>query len=244
MQVPLSIFIICKNEEDVIETTLKQAAKLADEIVIVDSGSTDRTLEICKNYTDKIFHQDWLGFGKQKNIALEKCTYDWVFNLDADEVITDDLIEEIKAQSFTIDDKGYLIARKLFIGLDEVRHGGFYPDYQLRIFQKNKARFCSSPVHESVELKDHFGNYSKSRTGLTMLKNPLCHYAYQDISELEATFQKYASLSVRKKSSIKAVFSAVYVFFYKFFIRAGFLDGLLGLKLAIINAKYNFKKYS
>lgn len=248
----ISIFIICKNEERIIESCLKQASKLADEIIIVDSGSTDSTLEICKNYTDKIFHQDWLGFGRQKNVALGYCSNEWVLSLDSDEVLSEKLIEEIKSlnlpitastQGFSLNPDGFLVARKLFIGKEEVRHGGFYPDYQLRLFRKSKSRFCSSPVHESVEVKTNSGDYTKNRANMKILKNPLEHYAYKDIKDLERTFYKYASLSTRKQNTQKAYANAIFTFFYKYLIRLGFLDGLLGLRLALINAKYNFKKY-
>jgi glycosyltransferase involved in cell wall biosynthesis len=249
----ISIFIICKNEERIIEKTLKQAKKLADEIVIVDSGSTDSTLEICKKYTDKIFHQDWLGFGKQKNIALEKCSHEWVLSLDADEILSNELIAEIKTlklpviasnKETSLNPDAFLIARKLFIGEKEIKHGGFYPDYQLRLFRKSKGRFCESPVHESVELQDSNGNYGKYRKNILRLKNPIQHFAYKDIDQLENSFMKYAHLSTRKKNIVKAIFSAIYVFVYKFFIRLGLLDGFTGLKLALINARYNFAKYS
>jgi (heptosyl)LPS beta-1,4-glucosyltransferase len=249
----ISIFIICKNEERIIDSCLSQAAKLAHEIIIVDSGSTDSTLEICKKYTDKIFHQDWLGFGKQKNIALEHCSNEWVLSLDSDEVLSDQLINEIKAlnlpiiastQDFSLNPDSFLLARKLFIGKKEIKHGGFYPDYQLRLFRKSKGKFCSSPVHESVELKDENGIFNKNRNGIQILKTPLEHYAYEDLEDLERTFNKYASLSTRKQNTRKAYTSALFTFLYKYIIRLGFLDGLIGLKLALINAKYNFKKYA
>ena len=253
MNSAISIFIICKDEERIIESCLKQASKVADEIVIVDSGSTDNTLEICKKYTDKVFHQDWLGFGKQKNIALEKCTNEWVLSLDADEVLSDELITEIEnlnlpimpsQSSVSLNPDAFLLARNLFIGKRKVNFGGFYPDYQLRLFRKSKARFCESPVHESVELQDSEGNFHKSRKGLPQLKNALNHFAYNEVADLEKAFEKYATLSRRKKNPIKAIFSALYVFFYKYIIRLGFLDGLIGLQLAYINAKYNLQKYS
>jgi len=239
----ISIFIICKNEEEKIEACLIQASKLADEIIVVDSGSTDQTIEICKKYTDKVFHQDWLGFGKQKNIALEKCSYEWVLNLDADEILSDELINEIQAIDLKNQAKAYLFARKLFIGKQKINFGGFYPDYQLRLFQKSQGRFCHSAVHESVELKNDKGEYDKNRIGLFKFKNPILHYAYRNIEELENSFLKYAKLSSKKKNPFKALLSAAYVFCFKYFIRLGFLDGINGLRLALINSKYNLQKY-
>ncbi len=252
MNPKISIFLICKNEERIIEKTLKQAAKLADEIIIVDSGSTDSTLEISSKYTDKIFHQDWLGFGKQKNIALNYCSNEWVLSLDSDEVLSDDLIQEIKDlylpifasdNNLSLNPNAFLIARKLFIGEAQVRFGGFYPDYQLRLFRKSKGRFSDSPVHESVELLLN-GEYSKDRTGIKKLKKPLYHYAYSDLNDLENSFSKYAQLSTKKKNPLKGFLSGIYTAFYKYFIRLGFLDGLLGIRLALVSFKYQIQKYS
>ena len=252
MKTDISIFIICKNEERIIESCLKQASKLASEIIIVDSGSTDSTLEICKKYTDKIFHQDWLGFGKQKNIALEKCSNEWVLNLDSDEIISDELITEIQNlnlpaiasdKEVSLNPDAFLLARELYIGDKLIKHGGFYPDYQLRLFRKSKGRFCSSHVHESVEMKDRDGNYHKDRSSYTKLKHPIKHFAYKDLEHLENTFQRYAKLSTRKKNTLKAYASALFTFVYKYIIRLGFLDGLLGLRLAWINSQYKYNKY-
>lgn len=252
MQAPISVFIICQDEEAKIEACLKQAAQLADEIIIVDSGSTDKTLEIAAKYTDKIFHQDWLGFGKQKNEALNKCTNEWVLSLDADEVLTDDLIEEIKAlnlavtgvkdSEYSLDFPGYQIARKLFIGDKFIRFGGYYPDYQLRLFKKSMGRFCNSPVHESVELLCQ-GQYSKERVNCPNLCAPLDHFAYNDIQEMEQAFAKYATLSSKKKSKIKAAINGIFTFINKFFLQLGLLHGVLGLRLSWNHSVYSFRKY-
>jgi glycosyltransferase involved in cell wall biosynthesis len=238
----ISVFIICLNEERVIESCLKQAAKLAAEIIIVDSGSSDRTLDVVHNYTNKIYHQDWLGYGAQKNVALSYCTNDWVLSLDADEVLTDELIEEIK--TLDLEAPGYQLARKLYIGDKFIRWGGFYPDYQLRLFKKSSGRFCNSKVHESVELLDHkTQSYSKSRHVCPQLTHALNHYAYTSISEMDEAFMKFAKLSNKKSNLFIAFFNAIYSFINKFIVRQGFLDGTLGLHLAWINTKYSFLKY-
>jgi glycosyltransferase involved in cell wall biosynthesis len=260
---PLSIFIICKNEAHIIEDTLRQAAKLADEIILVDSGSIDATIDIAKQYATKIYTQEWLGYAKQKNYALSLCKHKWVLSLDADEVLTDRLIEEIKNLFESGQHKkslGFKIPRRLFIGKQLVKYGGFYPDYQLRLFEKGFGRFQDLPVHESVELWDEtrqdyvtknsftdivskFFNPKLKRKIIRSLNYPLDHYSYNSIEELEAAFMNYARLSNKKASSIFASLKAVYAFFYKYFIRAGILDGNLGLQLAFINAKYTYSKY-
>lgn len=228
----ISIFIICLNEERIIERCLQQASKLADEIIIVDSGSQDRTLEIAKNYTEKIYHQDWLGYGAQKNFALSLCKNEWALSLDADEVLTDKAIEEIKNLDFNAD--GYRIARKLFIGEKFIRWGGYYPDYQLRLFKKSLGKFSDRPVHESVKLKGK----------LQLLKAPLNHYAYRNLAEFESAYKKYAKLSTHKKNFLKAVFNFMFTFINKFISRLGFLHGSLGIQLAWLHSVYSFEKYT
>jgi len=242
MQSPISIFIICKNEERIIERCLSQANKLASELIIVDSGSTDRTLEIAAKYTKQIYQQEWLGYGKQKNFALSKCSNEWVLSLDADEILTDELIIEIQALDFKA--VGYQIARKFFIGERFIRWGGYYPDYQLRLFRKSQGKFCDSPVHESVELySTETKKFSKDRTSCPKLKEPLNHYAYQNITEMEEAYNKYAALNPKAKNPAKAIANCVFTFINKFFLRLAFLNGMLGFKLALIHSKYSYKKY-
>ncbi len=228
----ISVFIICKNEERIIEACLKQASKLAAEIIVVDSGSTDRTLEIVAKYTDRVHHQDWLGYGAQKNYALSLCSHDWVLSLDADEVLSDMLITEINALDFH--DDAYKIARKLLVGDKWLRWGGYYPDYQLRLFKKSLGKFSELPVHESVELQSEL---------ISKLKHPLDHHAYKNLDEMENAFMKFAQLSGKKASFLVRLFKAGFIFFNKFFLQLGFMDGLLGLRLAWLQLRYCFNKY-
>lgn len=253
---PISVFVIAKNEAEKIEACLKQARKIADELILVDSGSTDETVSIAQKYCDKVEHHDWEGYSKQKEYALSLCSNYWVLSLDADEVITDDLIDEINQ----IDNKrieniniyAYRIARKLFIGDQFIEYGGYYPDYQTRFFVKNFARFSDSSVHESVEIKERNGNFITANNTVSEhiqnLENPLLHYSYKDINELELAFDKFAKLANQsidnnKKSPIKAFCKAIYTFCYKYFIRLGLVEGGIGFKLALINAKYTFNKW-
>ncbi|MDA0772734.1 MAG: glycosyltransferase family 2 protein [Cyanobacteria bacterium] len=236
----ISIFIICKNEERIIARCLEQASKLADEIILIDSGSTDLTLAIAKQYSENIYLNEWLGYGKQKNLALAKCSNEWVMSIDADEVLTDELIDEIKALGFEAN--GYQVARKLFIGDKFIRHGGYYPDYQLRLFKKSLGRFCDSEVHESVEMLEA-GEYNKNRQSYPKLKNPLNHYSYQNLKEMEKAFEKFAKLSQKKKNLFIALISYLYSFVNKYFVRLGLLHGLTGLRLALIHARYSYLKY-
>ncbi len=239
MKTKISVSIICLNEASIIDACLQQAAHVADEIVIVDSGSTDKTLEIAENHGAKIFHQDWLGYGKQKNFALAQCSNEWVLSLDADEVLTDELIEEIKGLSFDSEVVGYRVARKLFVGDRFICWGGYYPDYQLRLFRNSLGDFNELAVHESVQLPTH--------AKVCDLKNPLDHFSYDSLEKMDAAYHKFAKLSTKKRNRLlnppRAVFNFFYTFFYKYLLRLGFLHGVTGVRLAWIHAKYSFLKY-
>ncbi len=239
METKISVSIICLNEAGGLGACLQQAARVADEIVVVDSGSTDKTLEIAEAHGARIFSQDWLGYGKQKNYALRQCSNEWVLSLDADEVLTDELIEEIKGLDFESEVAGYRVARKLFVGDRFIRWGGYYPDYQLRLFRNSLGDFSEVAVHESVQLPDH----AKVRD----LKKPLDHFSYNTLEQMDAAFKKFAKLSTKKRNRFlnpfRAVFNFFYTFFYKYLLRFGFLHGVTGLRLAWIHAKYSFCKY-
>ncbi len=239
METKISVSIICLNEAGIIGDCLQQASHVADEIVIVDSGSTDKTLEIAENHGAKIFHQDWLGYGKQKNFALAQCSNEWVLSLDADEVLTDELIEEIKGLNFDTEVVGYRVARKLFVGDRFICWGGYYPDYQLRLFQNSLGDFNELAVHESVQLP--------ADAKVCDLKKPLDHFSYDSLEQMDAAFIKFAKLSTKKRNRFlnppRAVFNFFYTFFYKYLLRLGFLHGVTGLRLAWIHARYSFLKY-
>lgn len=239
MQTKLSVSIICLNEADIIGQCLQQAARVADEIVVVDSGSTDNTIEIAKSHGARVIHQDWLGYGKQKNFALDQCTHEWILSLDADEVLTDALVEEIEQLDFESEVVGYRVARKLFVGDRFVVWGGYYPDYQLRLFRNSLGRFNDLAVHESVQLP--------AKAEIRNLKNPLDHFSYESLEQMDAAFHKFAQLSTKKRNPIlnpfRAVFNFFYTFFNKYLIRLGFLHGAMGLRLAWIHSKYSFFKY-
>ena len=233
MKQPLSVFIICQDEERIIGACLEQAARIADEIIIVDSGSKDSTLDIARRFTDKIYHQDWLGYGRQKNSALARCSNEWVMSLDADEVLTDELIEEIN--QLDLQSPAYRIARKLYLGDKFIRWGGYFPDYQLRLFQKSLGRFSNARVHESVKLS--------SGSKCPKLNNPLNHFAYRNLDEMKAAFREFAELSDRKPNLLRAMLNFAYTFLNKFLLRFGFLHGYLGFQLALNHAEYSFLKY-
>ena len=168
----LSVVIITKNEENFITDAIKSAL-FADEVIILDSGSIDKTCEIAKELGAKVYQNEWLGFGPQKNRAVELAKNDWVFVLDSDERITKELKDEIVATLKEPQFNGYFIARlNNFFGKN-IKNCGLYPDYSIRLFNKNYGKFNDVSVHESVQLT------SKA----AYLKNHMIHLAYDSIEE-------------------------------------------------------------
>lgn len=243
--IPLSVTIVAQDEERTIGRVLEAVKEIAEEIVFIDSGSTDRTVQIAKLHGVRFYHQNWLGYAKQKNLAIERTVNNWVLSLDADEILTPELVAEIKALlSSPIPDNvsGFTLPRILFIGNTPVQHGGFYPDAQLRLFRKDRGKFKERIVHEAVAVEGE----------VIQLKNPMLHYSYKDVEHFAAAMDKYARLSAQhyfeaSKSAWRAhplneLIHPLWTFFYRYVIRRGYLDGPLCFKLNLIYADYVRKK--
>jgi len=236
---PLSVVIVTKNEEHNIEDALKSAAD-AREIVVVDAFSDDRTFEICRKYTDKIFQHQWEGFANQKQKAVDYAGEEWILLLDSDERITPELMAEMRRAIISGDCNGYYIPRENYFIGRWIKHGGWWPDYTLRLFRKKKGRLEIREVHEKVTVE---GNTA-------YLKNPLKHYTYRSISDFVLRADKYSTLAAReliKHSGNTGLFSVtikpIATFIKMYFIRRGFLDGSHGLILALLYSYYTFLKY-
>ena len=228
----LSVVIISKNEEKFIADAVKSAL-FADEVLVLDSGSTDSTCAVAQQLGAKVLHQDWLGFGAQKNKAVNLAKNNWVFVLDSDERITPELQSEILniLKESTAD--GYHVARlNNFFGKN-IRHCGLYPDYSIRLFNRCKGRFNDVTVHESVQIQ---GKTDK-------LKNHMLHLAFNTVSEFTDKQRKYAKLSQKKKNLIKAFISPIWTFLKIYIFRLGFLEGWRGFVIAKVYAQYTFWKY-
>lgn len=235
----ISIIIITKNEAHHIDSCLKSAA-WADEIIVLDSGSTDGTIAKCKKYTSHVYETDWPGFGPQKQRALDKAQGEWIFSIDADELITPELKCEIIQTIKSSELAGYKVPRLSTFCGKEIHHSGWWPDYTIRLFRKNSGHFSLVPVHEKVHIDGPIGK----------LRNPLLHDTYETIEEAINKMNQYSSLSAKmlfdssKTSSIgKALIKACWTFIRTYLIRAGFLDGRQGLMLAIVNAEGTYYKY-
>ena len=229
----LSVVIITKNEEKVIADTVNSAV-FADEVLVLDSDSIDKTSSIAKEIGARVEQQEWLGFGAQKNKAVDLANNDWVFVLDSDERITSELKNEIIAILENPQFDGYQVARlNNFFGKN-IKTCGLYPDYSIRLFNRNKGRFNDVAVHESVQMDGSISN----------LNNHMLHLAYDTVDEFRAKQKKYASLSQKNKNRFKALISPIWTFFKLYFIKLGFLDGWRGFVIAKLYAQYTFWKYS
>lgn len=227
----LSVVIITKNEEKVIADAIKSAL-FADEVIILDSGSTDKTCEIAQELGAKVYQQDWLGFGPQKNKAVQLASNDWVFVLDSDERITEELknelIEELNEPKFD----GYFVARlNNFFGKN-IKTCGLYPDYTIRFFNRKKGKFADVNVHESVQIEK-----------TDYLKNHMIHLAYDSIDEFIQKQNRYSTLNHKKRNIIKAIINPYWTFFKLFILKKGFMDGWYGFVISKLYAQYTFWKY-
>jgi glycosyltransferase involved in cell wall biosynthesis len=236
----LSVILITKNEATNIRDCL-QSVSWADEIIVVDSGSTDDTASIAREMGAQVYvHPDWPGFGPQKNRALGYVGKDWVFSIDADERVTPELRAELEQAMHKASADGYYCPRLSQFCGQFVHHSGWYPDYVLRLFKRGAGRFSDSLVHESVLLT---GNTSK-------LKNPLLHYSYLTLNDVERKVEHYSSAAAQqmfqsgKRSSwLRATLSAGWAFVRTYIVRLGLLDGGAGWNIARMNARTTYLKY-
>ncbi|MDR1941654.1 MAG: glycosyltransferase family 2 protein [Endomicrobium sp.] len=236
----LSVFIITKNEEANIETCLKSVQHMADEIIVVDSGSTDKTLEIAEKYGAVVYTQNFTSFTEQKNFALSKATGKWVLNLDADEALSPALQEEIKAIINSTDKSGFWIpVNNEFLGR-EMRHSGLHRQLRLRMAKRENASYIGGKVHESLHISGPIG----------ILKNVIIHRPYKTIKQYFLKFNFYTSLAAEtmyeenKKLSHLQLLRPPFEFFKLYILRLGILDGLEGFLWAYFSANYSFVKYA
>lgn len=246
MSLKLSVALITKNEEANLGRTL-ESVRWADEIVIVDCGSTDRTAAIAMGLGAKFFVEEWKGFGAQKNSALAKCTGDWVLALDADEAVSEELAVEIRALlNGTPECDAYFLPRRNYFLGRWVRHGGYWPDPKLRLFRRGAAAFEERAVHETAHCAGSIGK----------LKGCLLHHAYPTLDGYLEHMNRYSTLGAQqavakgKTSRSWAAFvwnvylMPVATFEYNYFLRLGFLDGREGLLLHLYHSAYVSWKYA
>ena len=270
MSQSLSIVIITHNEEHNLPRTLASVAELvkqtSGEIIVLDSGSTDRTVEVAKSLGAEVFLEEWKGYAAQKNSAIDRASRDWILSLDADEEVDAELAHQIRAvldgdwtqvagdgqntESQTEVARGkrpevhgfWMARRNYFLGR-WIRHGGFYPDRKLRLFRRGYGEFQSSAVHETVKVS---GPTYKLRRGT------LLHHAYPSLQSYIGHMNRYSTLGAEAAATEKrhgfSLWNIVVrpwaTFIYNYFLRLGFLDGKEGLLLHLYHAVYVSWKYA
>ena len=247
----LSVVLITYNEEANIARTLNSVAPLvsgaAGEIIVVDSGSADSTVEIAKSLGAKVFPEEWKGFAAQKNSAIDKASGDWILSLDADEELSPEaqvFVQQFLRRSTAFQPDGILFNRRNYFLGRWIRYGGFYPDKKLRLFRKGNGRFENRLVHEDV-----------ARTHSARIEDPgnidLIHHAYPTIASYIEHMNRYSSLGAqmaagkgRRSGPVDLVLRPVVTFLYNYFFRLGFLDGREGFLLHVCHAVYVGWKYA
>jgi glycosyltransferase involved in cell wall biosynthesis len=236
----LSVVIITRNEESNIQRCL-ESVRWADEIIIVDSGSTDSTLDICRQFDCTVIETVWRGFGRTKQYAVESATHEWILSVDADEEVSPELAWRIRAiLEEPGDRKGFRIRRKSFYLNTMIRHSGWQHDYQLRLFNRHFGNFNDTRVHESVRINAATGT----------LDETLWHHPYPTISSHLRKMNDYSTLGAqvaaergRTASLPGAFFRGTGKFLKMFVLQRGFLDGPVGFVLAVNSSFGVYIKY-
>lgn len=236
----ISCFVVCCNEEKHIRRCLTSVS-WCDEIIVIDSGSTDRTLEIAREYTDKVIHREWSGYVNQKRAGLEQCTQEWVLNIDADEEVSPELrreIEQIVTDGSSFD--GYYMNRVVYYLGQWWRKGGWYPEFRLRLCRRSVTTWGGRDPHEKAIVPG----------AAAFLSGELHHYTYEDVTDHVARLNAHSSsaalslLSEGQTSSLPKILVNPLIRFVKFyFLRKGYREGMPGLMVAILESHYVFLKY-
>lgn len=241
----ISVCIITLNEEDHIRAAC-ESVSWADEIVVIDSGSSDRTRQIAAECGARVLENSWPGFAAQKQFAAEQATHEWILSLDADERVSEELrfsISALLSESENDRVDGYLIPRRAFYMGRWIRGGGWYPDRQLRLYRKSMGSWQGAHIHESVKMNPN------ARIG--MLTGDLLHYTVRDAAEHHRMIgERYAPLGARKMleqgrrtSPLKIATIGPATFIRNFILKGGFRDGLAGLSIATFAAHHAFLKH-
>lgn len=241
--IKVSAVIITYNEEQNIERCLTSLLAVADELIVVDSFSKDKTIEIAERLGAKVFFNEFKDFGSQKCFAISKASNNWVLSIDADEVISDELAAAIVKEKSNPRFDGYNINILPNYCGQWIRHCGWYPQPKLRLFDKIKCGMNANKVHESIVTKDAGARIGK-------LRGDILHYSYKSISDHTKKIELYSELAARNAiekgenvSLLKIVLGPTWKFFYNYLFRGGFLDGYLGYVVCKNIAYTGFIKY-
>jgi glycosyltransferase involved in cell wall biosynthesis len=238
----ITALIITRNEERNIERCLASLVQVADEIIVLDSFSLDNTKALSLPFNVRFIEHEWLGYAASKNLGSSHASNDFILSVDADEVLDAEAIEHIQLAKKGGLSGVYQLKRKNFIGKSWVRHGGWYPDWKLRLYDRRLAVWKGNYVHEELAL---------SNQDVKNLKGNLLHYTVQDLSEQSRTVHKYAKLAAQRHLSqgkamhpVRALLRTLAAFVKIYLLKLGFLDGLLGLQVALISAQSKWLRYT
>lgn len=235
----ISVAIITKNEEKRLPDCLNSVS-FADEIVVVDSGSTDKTIQIAESFGCRVYVEEWKGFGNQKNSAIQKCTNDWVLALDADERVPpltrDSIADVLKSPS----ESAYSFKMKHFIDNRWLKHGGHWPDWHIRLINKNKGAFCGE-IHEKWITKEGYGKIDAY----------IEHYGFSNYSDMLRNVNDYSSIAAKelfekgkRVNMLTPIIHGIAMFLKTYIFQKGILDGFDGLIMAVAKANGSFFKYA
>lgn len=237
----LSVTLIARDESANIAAAL-ESVRWADEIVVVDSGSTDDTVAIASRYTDRVIVRDWPGYAAQKNTAATLASHDWILSIDADERVTGSLATEIRSVLATEPTAAAFRLPRVTWHLGRwIRTTDWYPDYQIRLYHRQRARWAGAHVHESVQVDGPVGT----------LTHDLQHYAYRDIADHLETIDRYTTLAAqqmreqgRHAGLLQLAGHPPLAFLRNYVARGGFRDGVAGFVISAMNAYYVFLKFA
>ena len=239
----ISVVIITRNEGHIIGKTLQSLQGVTDDIVIVDSGSTDDTLVICRQFNTNIIEPGWNGYGPNKNMGIKAAKHNWILNLDADEMIDETLKRSLLALSLPGENEVFEMRYKNFFIGKWIKHGEWGYDKHVRLFNRRVIQWNEAAVHENLTIN--------ADTKIILLKGNILHYTVQSLTEYEQKTIAYARLNAqkyfeqgKKKSLLKQYLSPVFSFIQNYFFRLGFLDGAAGFLIAKTTARYTFLKYA
>lgn len=239
-KLPLSACIISFNEADNIKRCIESISSLAEEVIVVDSHSTDRTVEIAEQHGAIVYTEDWKGHVAQKNSALDKCSQPWIISLDCDEEVSPELKDSLQSAIARSDADGYFVNRKTYC-LGKWINYSWYPDRKLRVIKNGLARWEGYDPHDSLETK---GTVKK-------LTGDLFHYPMERMEDLFSRTVAYAVIGAesyikqgKKASLFNIIFNPAYSFIKHYFLKRGFLDGIQGFFIASASGYYTFLKYS
>lgn len=235
----LTVCIVARNEAANIAECVRSAG-FADEVLVLDSGSNDRTAEIARDAGARVEITDWPGYGPQQNRGIDMARGDWVFSLDADERITAELAEEIRAALARAEYDGYDVPRRSLFLTRFMRHSGWWPDRTRRLVRRDRGRFTTHEIHANLQVDGRVGN----------LTAPIVHYSYRDLSSVLEKMNRYSSGSARdlhrqgRSGSLgSAIAHGFWAFVRTYVLKLGVLDGAEGFMVAVVNAETSYYKH-